>query len=602
MASEYLRKSVADRRTGANLIGIQVDTNNMNNIAPDFKMAFNELEAFAKKADELKIQNERRRLKLDIANSRITFKEKYLNDPSVYSTQEKWDEVTALYEEERKKAKQNIANSKYLSSDEKKLYSQEVDLDYKQAWLEPMSKRNGVVTQERVSEATALLETAINNASMDDLYKTGTIENFISQANEIYTPLINLGIATDGDRNKAIVKGIASIEGTRFERKFENDILYNGAFTDEMKAEEIKKAIGTLNNDGRINSIADSMSKEYGYDDYEKEYLKSSLKAQYQKAEAELNKKLYSISVQNKTQKQLEALNNKQNSKDNEMMKAVEKNDPFAMIKATTGLNLTTTEMTAPQNSAELEKVYGYTMATFGDKNNSVIGRVVSDVGISGINNEISAARNDKTLNVTTEFIAKNIIEPYIAENYRNFGDDIAMRKDLGDRIKGLNPVVILEGKENPKYYSTWDTLKVGKDNPFKMATLNNTVLYLDRGSDKRYKELINMSISGMPGAFNGVKGNDSLNLYLSGLIEQKRETDVKLDEMARADYNKALNYLLKNDDTFEEIKEVLPILYKVKVSPINYQQAKLLPYERQANKQSEVKEDGREENSIYGV
>ena len=49
MASEYLRKSVADRRTGANLIGIQVDTNNMNNIAPDFKIAFNELEAFAKK-------------------------------------------------------------------------------------------------------------------------------------------------------------------------------------------------------------------------------------------------------------------------------------------------------------------------------------------------------------------------------------------------------------------------------------------------------------------------------------------------------------------------------------------------------------------------
>ena len=189
----------------------------------------------------MKIQNERRRLKLDIANSRITFKEKYLNDPSVYSTQEKWDEVAALYEEERKKAKQNIANCKYLSSDEKKLYSQEVDLDYRQAWLEPMSKRNGVVTQERVSEATALLETAVNNASLDDLYKTGIIENFISQANEIYTLLINLGIATDGDRNKAIVKGIASIEGTRFERKFENDILYNGAFTDEMKAEEIKK-------------------------------------------------------------------------------------------------------------------------------------------------------------------------------------------------------------------------------------------------------------------------------------------------------------------------------------------------------------------------
>ena len=77
---------------------------------------------------------------------------------------------------------------------------------------------------------------------------------------------------------------------------------------------------------------------------------------------------------------------------------------------------------------------------------------------------------------------------------------------------------------------------------------------------------------------------------------------DEKLKARADVDYNIALDELLKNDDTFEEIKEVLPILYKVKVSPINYQQAKLLPYQRQVNKQSEVEEDDREENSIYGV
>ena len=38
MASEYLRKSVADRRTGANLIGINVDTNNMRDLTSQSKL------------------------------------------------------------------------------------------------------------------------------------------------------------------------------------------------------------------------------------------------------------------------------------------------------------------------------------------------------------------------------------------------------------------------------------------------------------------------------------------------------------------------------------------------------------------------------------
>lgn len=601
MASEYLRKSIADRRTGANLIGISVDTSNMRDLSSDFEMAFNQLEKFARETDELKINNERTRLKLEIANNRIAFKEKYLSDPSVYASQEKWDETSRLYEQERINAKKLIAESKYLSKDEKSLWAKDMDLDFRKDWLDPMNKRNGVVVQERVNEATTLLETAVNNASMDDLYKTNTIENFISQANNIYQPLISLGIATDNDRNKAIVKGMASIEGTRLERKFENDILYSPVLSDEQKAEEIKKAIGSLNSDTRINSIADNMSKEYGYNDYEKEYLKSSLKAQYQKAEVELNKKLYKLTTQNKTQKALEALQRKQNNKDNEIMKAIEDNDPFKMIKATTGVNMTTTEIMAHGNSSTLEGIYGYTMASFGDINSSITGKVVSDVGMGNINNDISFAKNDKTLNVNTEYIVKNIIEPYISENYRNFGDDIAMRKDLGLRIKGLNPVVLLEGKNNPLYYSAWDTLKIGKESPFQMAKQALLPMGLDSKSRKRYNELLNSTFDGKTGTFNTVKGSEVLNTYLSGLIEQKRDNDPKLDAQAKGDYNIALNTLLKNNDIFEEIKEIMPILYKIKVSPINYQQAKLLPYQRQVNGQSEVKEDDREE-AIYGI
>lgn len=598
MASEYLRKSIADRRTGANLIGINVDTNNMRDLTPEFEMAFNQLEAFAKQTDEIKINSEKKKIQLEIEKSRLEFKDKYLSDPSVYSSQEKWDNVSRLYEEERKNAKKRISESKYLSSDEKALYSENIDLDFKRSWLDPKLKRNSAVAQKRVETATMLLETAVNNACLDDLYKTDTIDNFIKQAGEIYNPLIKLGISTDGDKNKAIIKGMSSIEGTRLSRKLESDILYNPMLSEEQKKAEISKAIETLKNPQRINDITENMTKEFGYDNYEKEYLKSSLKAQYENASIELDKKLYNLSVQNKTQKSLEALQKKENNIDNKMMKAVEKNDPFEYMKVKYDLDLTTKEALAIENSHYHQEMTGYTFPTFADPDNPIIGRVVSDEGISEIKGAISLKTKDGTEEVKTQDRA-NCVEEYIAKNYTKQGDDNAMRKDLGNRIPGLNPTVLLKGKENPLYYTTWDILKKGEDNKFKVAK-NGNPLGLSGDAQKNYNKLLSTPINEKGDTLNTVKGKQVLNRFFYGYMEMNKVQDAKLEKRMEKP-EKALQYILENDDVFENFKEMLPILYTLKVSPVNYSEAKLFPYERQATKQSEVEEDDGE-NAIYGA
>lgn len=589
MSNEYLRKSVADRRTGANLIGINVDTSNMRDLTPEFEMAFNQLEAFAKETDEIKINSEKKKIQLEIEKSRLEFKDKYLSDPSVYSSQEKWDEVTRLYEEERKNAKKRISESKYLSKDEKMLYSEDVDIDFKRSWLDPKMKRNGVVAQERIDEATMLFDIAVNNACLDDLYKTDTIDRFIKQVNEIYNPLINSAISTKGDKNKAMIKGVSTIEGARLSKKLESDILYNPMLSDEQKKAEINKAIEILKNPQRINEITESMTKEFGYDNYEKEYLKSSLKAQYENASIELDKKLYNLSVQNKTQKSLEALQKKENNFDNRMMKAVEKNDPFEYIKVKYDLDLTTKEALSIQSSPYYQEMSGYTLATFSDPNNPIIGRVVSDEGISEIKGALSFVSKNGTIEVTTQNRA-NIIEEYIARNSTKQGDDIAMRKDLGNRIPGLNPTVLIKGKENPLYYSTWDILKEADTSKVQFVGGK----FLGKGR-QRFERLLNSKKY-----VNTPQSAEVLASYLSGLVEQSM--DKKIQSTAKADYNTAIYKILNDDEKMKYIeKNILPILYNVKVSPINYQQAKLLPYQRQVNEQSEVREDDREE-SIHGV
>lgn len=280
------------------------------------------------------------------------------------------------------------------------------------------------------------------------------------------------------------------------------------------------------------------------------------------------------------------------------MIKAVEKNDPFEYIKVKYDLDLTTKEALSVQSSPYYQEMSGYTLATFSDPDNPIIGRVVSDEGISEIKGALSFISKDGTIEVTTQDQA-NIIEEYIARNYTKQGDDIAMRKDLGNRIPGLNPTVLLKGKENPIYYTTWDILKRGKDNKFGVAK-NGNPLGLSGSSQRNYTELINTPIDKNGNTLNTVKGKQVLNRFLYGYMIMNKSQDAKLEKRMEKP-EKALQYILENDNVFAKFKEMLPALYELSVSPVNYSEAKLFPYERQVNKQSEVEEDDGE-NAIYGA
>lgn len=482
MSNEYLRKSVADRRTGANLIGINVDTSNMNNLSPDFEMAFNQLEAFAKESDNLKIQNEKTRLKLEIAKNRLDFKEKYLSDPTIYSSQEKWDMVTKLYEEERQKAKKIIADSKYLSADEKSFYGKDLDIDFKKDWLDPMNKRNGAVMQERVDEATILFETAINNACYDDLYKTDTIENFIKQAGEIYNPLINLGIATKGDKNKAIVKGMAQIEGTRLSRKLEKDILTNSLLTEEQKQNEIKKVIETLNSDKRINNIVENMTKEYGYDNYEKEYLKSSLKAQYENASIDFKRKLENIKIIEENEKK---------EKRKEIEDAVYKKDVHRLLYLTKDKNVSTSDLLNKKELVDELVIGNYSIKEFGNIYNGSAFPFLS----AGIDSEIKSLINAKSKN--GNYTYSEIYSPLYetADKLAGTGGEAPLKRnaiiiDFGLR-NGIDPNILILGEKNPDIFRVANSMSIGQQ-------ISRDIIFdidkikLDKNERKRFNDIVN--------------------------------------------------------------------------------------------------------------
>lgn len=531
MASEYLRKSIADRRTGANLIGISVDTSNMRDLTPEFEMAFNQLEAFAKQTDEIKINSEKKKIQLEIEKSRLEFKDKYLTDPSVYSSQEKWDEVTRLYEEERKKAKKRISESSYLSADEKVLYNENIDLDFKRSWLDPKMKRNGVVAQERVDTATMLLETAVNNSCLEDLYKTDTIDNFIKQAGEIYSPLIKLGISTDGDKNKAIIKGMSKIEGTRLSRKLESDILYNPMLSDEQKKAEINKAIETLKNPQRINDITENMTKEFGYDNYEKEYLKSSLKAQYENASIKLSKDLYNLE---KDKKNLLEDNSKK------IQEAYYKRNTSDYINYKYGVkNVSTSQLLNDEETLKL--VTDIPAEDFGDSKKGLAFPFITDGINTALNGQIAGRK--KNPNYTLDEVYKPIYD-FATENCGEKAGYVNRRKALiiDYALKnGIEPDILLKGENNPDYFKVSNIMSIGsqenKDN------LNIGNLIEDKG------EFNKLSM-----AFSPIKsvGDLMATNYILGKAKARGQEDMLLEFPELG-----LKKLMRNIPAEEYIREI---------------------------------------------
>lgn len=531
MASEYLRKSVADRRTGANLIGINVDTNNMRDLTPEFEMAFNQLEAFAKQTDEIKINSEKKKIQLEIEKSRLEFKDKYLSDPSVYSSQEKWDKVSRLYEEKRKNAKKRISESKYLSADEKVLYSENIDLDFKRSWLDPKMKRNGVVAQERVDEATMLFEIAVNNACLDDLYKTDTIDKFIKRVDEIYNPLINSAISTKSDKNKAIIKGMSRIEGTRLSRKLESDILYNPMLSEEQKKAEINKAIETLKNPQRINDITENMTKEFGYDNYEKEYLKSSLKAQYENASIKLSKDLYNLE---KDKKNLLEDNSKK------IQEAYYKRNTSDYINYKYGVkNVSTSQLLNDEETLKL--VTDIPAEDFGDSKKGLAFPFITDGINTALNGQIAGRK--KNPNYTLDEVYKPIYD-FATENCGEKAGYVNRRKALiiDYALKnGIEPDILLKGENNPDYFKVSNIMSIGsqenKDN------LNIGNLIEDKG------EFNKLSM-----AFSPIKsvGDLMATNYILGKAKARGQEDMLLEFPELG-----LKKLMRNIPAEEYIREI---------------------------------------------
>lgn len=456
MSSEYLRKTVADRRTGANLIGINVDTSNMTGMDNVYLDAVVQLEKFAKQSDELKIQNEKNKIALDNEKQMIEFRQKYFEDPSIYTDQAKWDNVCKLWNEEIKNQKKRVADSIYLTKDEKILYSKKLDNSFAQAWTAPLTKRNEAELRARVDEATQLIELATFNASQSGLYRIDTIDNFMKKGEEILNPLVSQGGITEQDKFSVLMSSVAKIDASIFNRNFESQILYNSNLTTEEKKAKISE-IKSMMSDKRVNEIADSFAKHYKINDGQKEYLKYKLKEQYQKSEIKLDKQLYNLEKDKK---------NTSENNTRKIQEAYYKRDTSKYIEYKFGIkNVSTSQLLDDPDTLKL--VTDIPAEDFTKRG------LAFPFITEGINTALNGQIADRKKN--PNYSLNEIYQPIydfateisgagagFTEKRKNILIDYALKN-------GLEPNVLLKGESNSDYFKVSNIMSIGsqenKDN-----------------------------------------------------------------------------------------------------------------------------------------
>lgn len=551
MNSEYLKKYLADRRTGANLIGISVDTSNMREFNPIFEVGFKELEKFARETDEMKIGAEKKRLKLSIEQDILNFKNEYLKDNTVYNSQEKWDKANKQYEKLREKSTERIAESGYLTEDEKSLYYKEMQNTFARNWADPIKKRNGAVIKERLNETMTNIDMITSIASMGNFYDTEVLPRAISDIKAEYKELIKHGMSTESDMNYTLAQRISVIESSLFSKKIESDVIYNPNLTPEQKKEEIKKAVEFLGNEERINGIVETFGKENKFDENTQKYLSLSLKEGYLKAKNTADKLIYRLESKDKRERKIY---------ETDIVDAINLGDPEKLASLTLNDKFGTTDFLGNRDDI-LETLTNSDINNFYDIDSSDFFPVLT----SGYFGKIS---KDKAELERNGYRGRQALQPlYDMVGNLSGGDNdkkAMIYKHYGHKT-GLNPYALFKGEKDPDYIEATEGLRAGK------TYIANNRYSID-------SEVIGSKALGKLDAIalnftktNSVVGRERALRFVLGVLYNNDLTKKKIE----ADTDIALKEALNNKETYNRLFELSKKAGEFEGKKI-YRQAKL--------------------------
>ena len=310
---DYLKKSVSNQRTGANIVGITLDNLNLMNFSDDFKTTFNIIEEFAKRTDEINLKHEKDAFRVELRKKQLEFSGKY-SDHDIYTNDEKYNAMMKDYNNLKLEAEKEIANFKWATPQEKKILLEDYKNNFNEEYLKMYSKRQNAVLLKTVDKTQFLIESTKNNLKLMDLSNVGERNKEINKLSEYYDDLVGFNCMTEYEKAINLSSDIVEIEKDGIRKQLEENILFGTQYpTIEEKQKAIDDIKNSLLNEDRLNSTVENVIKTYKLDDQEnvRIYMKTKLKNEYNNISNGLREKVSSLEnkIIEKNNKKIEAYN-----------------------------------------------------------------------------------------------------------------------------------------------------------------------------------------------------------------------------------------------------------------------------------------------------
>ena len=402
MANEFIEKEIMKERTGANISPIQVDTQSRYLLNPTNvegvsvktpskipvheNMFIEAIGKIAKESEQLKLNNEKNLLDIAMKNKDLEFEEKWATVQDKYG--DRFEEYLKDYNDVIKSKKSLIVNSKYLDSAEKRAFSDNVDINYKDWGNKEKVKRNQYYIKEQNDIALATLEQRRIIGAKYGLNDDEKAKENYTHMRDTIEQIAKLSGMSEEEKIVMLGKNIGGTEVARLNNRIME--IQNSSMTIQQKKVEIDKVLAYMDNKKIVNDLVDTTMEFYKGNDEKtaKEYLKvqfegetksvlKGIKSQIEEYQRE-QKRIEKARI--KAEKAAQAFYRKQTKilereKGRQVEKAMNNKDPYAFLKYKYGIDVSYKELA--ERDDLIDGITGRTGISYADKDNSMAFRFV---------------------------------------------------------------------------------------------------------------------------------------------------------------------------------------------------------------------------------
>lgn len=568
MANDMLKKYVAEKRTGANLVGIQVDTQNAylldRGTGP---MMLNALEEIAKKADIARIENERQNLLLEAEETDLKFKKERLSDPLVYSDDEKYYGAMSDFNNLRKKKESLIAKSSFLTLEQKKQMIGRLKNNDELTLIGMMEKRNGVVIQKQVDDIIANTERKVAIAGQLSINDVGGKEQVVQDITDMTETLKNLVGWNDSQASLYVSKNIMAMEKSIFGNEI-NKII-NSGFSLSEKKNKINNLLLVVNNEEILNKMAEQYASQIKFNVTDEEfkesvnYFKTKIKDVYNDVKASSYNQLESIEKQMNYENKLKKM-----EYDQEIENAIYNRNPYKLVYYGSNKKIKPTfEQMLNNENGVLQKFTDYSIADFGNLNNGIAFPFIT----SAINNDINDRINQKKRSGQYKNYSELYQPLYDIATELSGKDGLSSSKrraiiiDYGLKNK-IDPTILIQGETNPDFFRIGNLMGEGNKIANETGFVNQLAsIKLSSKAQENFKKLSSEFSE------DKILGNYLMTQYILGYAKVNNRIDRLLE---RPDIE--LNEILKNKNQMVVFNQDIQMAKKFTSQRIDYSYIKL--------------------------